>query len=109
MENWINLIIAILSGLATCIPLVVQLVKYVKTAIQERNWSLVMQLVLKLMTEAEKNYSSGVERKKYVMDTIESIKDTLNYQIDMNQIDEMIDSVVAASKIINAEIVESKK
>ena len=36
MENYINLIVAILSGLVTAIPLVVQLVKYVRAAIQEK-------------------------------------------------------------------------
>jgi hypothetical protein len=108
MENWINLIIAILSGLVTAIPLVVQLIKYVKAAIQEKNWSKIMKLVLNLMTEAEKNYATGAERKQYVISSIESIKDTLNYQIDMDQISNMIDAIVAASKTINAKVVESK-
>jgi esterase/lipase len=109
MENWIELIIAILSGLVTAIPLAVQLVKYVKAAIQEKNWSKIMKLVLNLMTEAEKVYSTGAERKQYVISSIESIQDTLNYQIDMEQISKMIDEIVKASKTINAEvIVESK-
>lgn len=102
MENYINLIIAILSGLVTAIPLVVQLVKYVKTAYTEKNWSKVMQLVLNLMTEAEKNYATGAERKEYVMDSIEQIKDVLDYEVDMNAISTMIDSIVAASKTINS-------
>lgn len=108
MENWINLVIAILSGLVTAIPLVIQLVKYVKAAIQEKNWSKVMQLVLNLMTEAERNYATGAERKQYVISSIELIKDTLNYQVDIDQISAMIDAIVAASKTINAEVVESK-
>lgn len=108
MDNWMNLIIAILSGLVTTIPLVVQLVKYVKAAIQEKNWSKVMKLILNLMTEAEKNYATGAERKQYVISSIESIKDTLNYQVDMNQISKIIDEIVKASKTINAEITESK-
>ena len=108
MEKWMDIIIAILSGLVTAIPLVVQLVKYVKAAYTEKNWSKVMKLVLNLMTEAEKNYATGAERKQYVISSIESIKDTLNYQVDMEQISAMIDSIVAASKIINAEVVESK-
>lgn len=108
MEKYIELIIAILSGLVATIPLVVQLVKYVKAAIQEKNWSKVMKLVLNLMTEAEKNYATGAERKQYVISSIESIKDTLNYQVDMDQISQMIDAIVAASKTINAEVVESK-
>ena len=104
MDMWIELIIAILSGLTVCIPLVVQLVKYVKAAIQEKNWSKVMKLVLNLMTEAEKNYATGAERKQYVISSIESIKDTLNYQVDMDQISKMIDAIVLASKTINAEV-----
>lgn len=109
MEMWIELIIAVLSGLTVCIPLVVQLVKYVKAAYQEKNWSKVMQLVLNLMTEAEKNYATGAERKEYVMDSIESIKDVLDYEVDMNAISQMIDSIVAASKTINAKLIESQQ
>lgn len=108
MEKWIELIIAVLSGLVATIPLVTQLVKYVKAAIQEKKWSKIMKLVLNLMTEAEKNYATGAERKQYVMSSIESIKDTLNYQVDMDQISQMIDAIVLASKTINTEIVESK-
>ena len=102
MEGYINLIIAILSGLVTAIPLVVQLVKYVKAAIQEKQWSKVLTLVLNLMTEAERAYASGEERKQFVMNSIESIKDTLSYKVDMNQISEVIDQIVLASKTINS-------
>lgn len=102
MENYMNLIIAILSGLVTATPLVIQLIKYVKAAIQEKQWSKVLTLVLNLMTEAERAYSSGEERKIFVMNSIESIKDTLNYQVDMNQISEVIDQIVLASKTINS-------
>lgn len=108
MEKWIELIIAVLSGLVATIPLVTQLVKYVKAAIQEKNWSKVMQLVLNLMTEAERSYATGAERKTFVINSIESIKDTLNYQVDMEQIGQMVDAIVAASKTINVEVVESK-
>lgn len=108
MENYINLIVAILSGLVTAIPLVIQLIKYVKAAIQERKWTKVMELVLNLMTEAERNYATGAERKEYVMDSIESIKDVLDYEVDMNAISEMVDAIVAASKTINTKEVETK-
>lgn len=106
MENWVNIIVSILSGLAVCIPLVIKLVEYIRKAIQEKNWSNIMQIVLNLMTEAEKNYATGAERKQYVMSSIESIKSTLNCDVDMNTISDMIDSICKASKIINAEIKE---
>lgn len=108
METWVNIIVSILSGLAVCIPLVIKLVEYVRKAIQEKNWSNVMQIVLKLMTEAEKNYQTGAERKQYVMSSVEAIKDTLNCEVDMNAISNLIDSICQASKIINAEVKESK-
>lgn len=108
METWVNIIVSILSGLAVCIPLVIKLVEYVRKAIQEKNWSNVMQIVLKLMTEAEKNYETGAERKQYVMSSVEAIKDTLNCEVDMNAISSLIDSICQASKIINAEVKESK-
>ena len=101
MESWINLIIAILSGLITAIPLVIKLVQYIKQAVKSKNWSPLMQLVLKLMVEAENNYATGAERKKYVIDAIKAMEGTLNYDIDENVIGDMIDAIVAASKTIN--------
>lgn len=101
MESWINLIIAILSGLITAIPLVIKLVQYIKQAVKSKNWSPLMQLVLNLMVEAENNYVTGAERKKYVIDTIKAMEGTLNYDIDENVIGDMIDAIVAASKTIN--------
>ena len=101
MEEWINLIVAILSGLATAIPLVIQLVKYVRQVSREKNWSSLVQLVLKLMVEAEQNYSTGAERKEYVIDTIKAMESTLNYDVDEHTVAAIVDSIVEASKTIN--------
>lgn len=108
MEEIINIIISILSGLAVCIPLVIKLIEYVRKLWQEKNWAPIMQLVLKFMTEAEGLYATGAERKEYVMVSIESIKDTLNYKIDMQVVSVMIDSICAASKIINTKTQQSE-
>ena len=101
MEEWVNLIVAILSGLATAIPLVIQLVKYVRQVSREKNWSSLVQLVLKLMVEAEQNYSTGAERKEYVIDTIKAMEGTLNYDVDEHTVAAIVDSIVEASKTIN--------
>ena len=108
MTNWIDIIVSILSGLTVCIPLVVQLIKWVKAAIQEKNWSKVMQLVLNLMTEAEKIYQTGEERKEYVLSSVEQIKGVLEYEVDMKVVSEMVDAIVLASHTINAKVTESK-
>lgn len=101
MEYYINAIIAILTGLVTAIPLVIQLVKYVKEAIRGKNYSNVMALVMSLMAEAEEKYSEGAQKKEYVMGAIKSMEKTLNYDIDEKAISVMIDSLVDITKKIN--------
>ncbi len=48
----LKLIAAIASGLAAAIPLAIQLVKYVKQAVKERNWNIVLKKVIELMETA---------------------------------------------------------
>lgn len=108
INDWVNIIVSVLSGIAVCVPLVIKLVEYIKKAVQEKNWSNLMALVLNLMTEAEKLYETGAERKEYVMNTIKGMEDILNYDIDENVISVMIDNIVFASKTINAKVVETK-
>lgn len=103
IELWINIIISILTGITTCIPLVIKLVQIVKSSVKEKNWAPLMQLVIKLMEEAEANFSTGAERKEYVMDSIEAMKETLNCEIEMEVVSSMIDSIANASKKINKE------
>lgn len=103
INDWVNLIVSILSGLAVCIPVVVKLVQYIKENAKEKNWSSLMQLVLQLMTEAEKIYSTGAERKEYVMVTIKAMENTLNYDINEAVLSTMIDSIITATKKINVE------
>lgn len=103
MEYYINAIIAILTGLVTAIPLVVQLVKYVQEAIKGKNYSSVMALVLNLMIEAEEKYSEGAQKKEYVIGTIKSMEKTLNYDIDEEAISAMIDSIIDVTKKVNVD------
>jgi hypothetical protein len=101
MEIWTTIILPIISGLVTAIPLIIKLVEVSQKNIKEKDWSMVMQLVLRLMTEAEENYSTGAERKEYVLDSIKALQSTLNYDVDLDAIGSMIDSIVKTSKQIN--------
>lgn len=100
-SNVVNIIVSILSGLSVCIPLVIELVKYVQRAVKERNWGQIVKLVTDLMIEAEKNFETGAERKKWVMSMIESSASSINYDIDMEEISKLIDSLCDMSKIVN--------
>ena len=103
MEVWTTIILPILSGLVAAIPLVIKLVDLAQKSAKEKNWGAVVQLVLKLMAEAEQNYDNGADRKTYVLSTIKAMESTLQYDIDEKAISELIDSVIAATKKINVE------
>ena len=52
-SEWVRLIVSVLSGLAATIPLAIQLVKYVRKTIQDKNWPEVVKLVTSYMERAE--------------------------------------------------------
>ena len=71
-EQAVSLIVAILTGLCTCIPLAVKLVQYVRKATQEKNWSALLGLVVDLMEEAETKFADGATRKEWVMAMVQT-------------------------------------
>lgn len=102
--DWMEIlkhIAAIASGLAAAIPLVIQLIKYVKQAVKERNWGVVLSKVMSLMETAETKFAEGAERKEWVLAMLKASADSINYDIDYDAIGEMIDSLCDMSKIIN--------
>lgn len=99
--DW-NVLISIFSGLATAIPLIIALVKYVQKAIKEKNWFTVLNLVIKYMEEAEKQYESGAEKKQYVLAMIKASANEINYDIDMEAVSKLIDDLCSMSKKVNA-------
>ena len=101
MESWTTIVLPIISGLVAAVPLIIKLVEISQKIIKEKNWTAVMQLVLQLMAEAEENYSTGAERKEYVLDSIKALQNTLNYDVDLDAISSMIDAIAKASKKIN--------
>lgn len=103
MEVWMNIILPIISGLVACVPLVIKLIEITRKNAKEKNWTALMQLVLKFMSEAEFSFETGAERKQYVLNSIKAIESTLNYDVDIDKVAAMIDSIVEASKRINVD------
>lgn len=100
--DWLKYLVSILAGLSAAIPLVVQLVKYIKEAVKQRNWSVVLAKVMDLMEAAETKFAEGAERKEWVLAMLKASADGINYDIDYDAIADMIDSLCNMSKIINA-------
>lgn len=100
--KWYEALVSILSGLAVAIPLVVQLVKYVEKAVKEKNWGSLIELVTNLMAEAEGKFETGSERKDWVLTCVKASADTINYDINLDEVSELIDTLCALSKKVNA-------
>ena len=109
--NWAQLIIAILGGIATAIPLIIKLVSVVQSAIREKNWNQLVKMTMDYMTQAEKNFESGAERKEWVMSMVKTSAATINYTLtdeDIIKLSDLIDAICSASKIINNELEKQK-
>ena len=100
--NWVGVIVSILSGVAATVPLAIKLVEYVEKAIKERNWSKVVELVIALMQEAEEKLTVGADKKQWVLAMVKASSDTIDFDIDISQIGDLIDSLCDMSKVINA-------
>lgn len=100
--QWLQLIASIIAGLITAIPLAIKLVEYVKKAMKERNWSKVLDMVMKYMATAEEKFDNGADRKEWVLAMVKASSDTVNYDIDMDAISKLIDDLCSMSKVVNA-------
>ena len=91
----------ILIGLAAIIPLIVALIKYVDKATESKNWNIVVKMILDLMVQAEQDYSTGVEKKTFVMNQVEVLAKTVNFEIDMDKVSDLIDALCDMAHEVN--------
>lgn len=106
-----NIIIAILSGCAVCIPLAIKLVQYVSTSVKEKNWNDIVKLAIGYMTTAETKFTDNETRKEWVLAMVKSSAKSVNYDLDdvsLHKISDMIDSICTAAKTINNTIKENE-
>lgn len=100
--EWMRLLVSVLAGLATAIPLAIKLVEYVQKAVKEKNWSKVLDMVMQYMATAEEKFDNGADRKEWVLAMVRASSETVNYDIDMEVISGLIDDLCAMSKKVNA-------
>lgn len=111
MVDITELVLTIIAGVLTCIPLVVKLVEYVKKAADEKDWARLVSLVSLLMSDAEKLFSTGEERKQWVLDSIGDLAATegIRCEVDLVAIGKMIDFLCAMSKEVNVVVGDHAK
>ena len=103
MEKFVEYLPAILVGLAAIIPLVTALVKYVTKAAEDKNWNIIVKMVLDLMVQAEHDYSSGIERKEFVMNQMKVLAATVDFEVDWDKVSDLIDALCEMAHEVNVE------
>ena len=102
MDGNMQYLVALLSGFIVCLPLAVQLVRYVKQAIAARRWDQLMSIVIDLMVVAEEKFVSGADRKAYVIDLAKAAAKNVGAEFDDEKVSAMIDALCEMSKSVNA-------
>lgn len=100
--EWLQLVVSVLAGLATAIPLAIKLVEYVQKAVKEKNWGKMLDVVMEKMALAEDMFDNGAGRKEWVLAMVKASAETINYDVDMEAIGQLIDSLCKMSKKVNA-------
>ena len=104
MMKWIELLVAILSGLVVCIPLVANLVEVVREAVMEKNWASLLHMVMEYMADAEDMFDIGENRKAYVMAHLDAMARAANYDLTdeaREKISQMIDAMCDMAHVVN--------
>ena len=102
MQLSVNMLLSLIAGLATAIPLVIKLVQYVQKAAKEKNWTAMIELLMKLMAQAETNFSTGAKRKAWVLSEIQAAAAAIRYDIDMDAVSALIDDLCSMARQVNA-------
>ena len=93
----------ILVGLAVLIPMVIALIKYVTKAAEDKNWNIIVKMVLDLMVQAEKDQSTGAEKKEFVINQLWIAAKTVDFEIDWDKVSDLIDALCEMAKEVNVE------
>lgn len=93
----------ILVGLAVLIPMIIALIKYVTKAAEDKNWNIIVKMVLDLMVQAEQDYSTGAEKKEFVMNQLKVMAETVDFEIDWDKVSDLIDALCDMAHEVNVE------
>lgn len=102
INDWVSFAAQVISTVAVLITLIYELIKYVQKAIKEKNWNKLLDLVLGYMEAAEDKFTNGADKKQWVLAMVQASAHTINYDIDVQVISDLIDRFCAMSNIVNA-------
>lgn len=99
----VDKILQIVISLCTIIPLLIELVKYIRKSVTEKNWQSMLQIAINLMAEAETKFNDGTEKKEWVLSMVKASAKSINYDIDEDSLSQLIDTIIGLTKKVNTE------
>lgn len=99
--DWLQYACVGLPGAVAIVILTLQLIRYVRKAIEEKNWTRLLTMVMNYMAEAERLFASGADKKTWVMHMVEKSADEINYPINMDKVSALIEELCDMSKKVN--------
>lgn len=100
-NNIVQIIVAILVGLAVSIPVVVGLIRSVRQNVAEKRWDLLLKKVIAFMVTAEEQFKTGAVKKDFVLVMAKTAAEEIGVPFDEEKVGAMIDAMVELSKKIN--------
>ena len=100
-----DIVTVIISVVLICLPLIpllVELIKYIKKYVAEKNWRKLLDLTLSLIKEAEQLYSSGADREDYVVGIVLTTAAEIGYAITEDEVRKIIREIIDVTKSVNA-------
>lgn len=107
--EWVKLILSNATGVVAIIGLLITMGKYVKQAVQEKRWGKIVKLVTGYMSEAEKKFEDGADKKQWVLAMVQVSAEQMKYDINMSEVAQLIDDLCTMSKVVNAPDAEAGK
>jgi hypothetical protein len=101
IQQIIQWVIIVGSALGVILPLAMKLTAYIEDAAKGKNWGQLVALVEKYVTQAETLFKDGAKRKDWVLAMVKASADTVNYDINMDVVSELVDSLCALAKQVN--------
>lgn len=97
----LHIILQAVIDVCILVPAAISLIFAVRRIVRDKNWNILVKLIAQLMAKAETMYESGADKKAWVMGEVEVAAKTLNFDVDMDVVSDLIDRLCDMSKIVN--------
>ena len=90
----IGLAIAFVAAIVAAVPSIIAAAKTIPQIIKNKNWGLIKKLIEEGVQIAEATTMEGPDKKKYVIERVQTLCNEMNIQVDVNEVGTYIDELI---------------